>query len=176
MSQFAPRFAACLLAALLGLGPAIAPAQEQQPDEVKTATHGAWDVICADGDAERCVIRQLGKNSEGNDVLVVTVRKLSDVTADNGEPVPAAIDIIAPLGVALRAGVRVKVDGGQDRGAPFDICLASGCLVRSPVGDDFLAALKGGNSATMTVVAPQQGEVAINVSLIGFTAAFNALR
>ncbi len=171
MSQF--RFAAAALLAAALAGPAAA--QQQPQDGVTTATHGAWDVVCAEAGSANCVIRQVGKNSEGNDVLVVTVRKLSDVTADNGEPVPAAIDIVAPLGVALRAGVRVKVDGGQDRGAPFDICLASGCLVRSPVGEDFLAALKAGNTATLTVVAPQQGEVAVNISLIGFTAAFNTL-
>ncbi|MEM9148035.1 MAG: invasion associated locus B family protein [Pseudomonadota bacterium] len=172
----------CLSARLLGAAAAIlllalpATALAQSAEGVKRATHGDWDVLCAEGGDGNCVMRQIGKNAQGNDVMVVTVRALSGVKADNGQEVPAAIDVVAPLGVALRAGLRVKIDGGQDRAAPFDICIESGCLVRSPVGAEFLTALKAGNSASMTVMAPQQGEVAINISLRGFTKAFNSLR
>jgi len=167
------RLGALMLAAGLVL-PLSAAAQSGEG--TTKATHGDWDVVCAQSNDENCVIRQIGKNAQGNDVMVVTVRSLDGVKADNGQDVPAAIDVVAPLGVALRAGLRVKIDGGEDRAAPFDICIESGCLVRSPVGQEFLAALKAGNSASMTVVAPNQGEVSINISLRGFTKAFNSLR
>ena len=164
------------LAGLAALALTAAPAAGQAARAVTKATHGDWSIVCAEGQPDVCVMRQIGKNAEGNDVLAVTVRALPPNTrADNGEVVPAVIDILAPLGVALRGGIRVKVDGGQERAAPFEICLQSGCLVRQPMGADFLAAMKAGQTAAMTVVSAQQGEVTINISLRGFTAGFNAL-
>lgn len=165
--------AALLLASAFALAPA-GPASAQAAKEVKKATHGAWDVVCIEG-RDVCAMRQIGRDSQGNEVMAVTVRALKDVKADNGEVVPAAIDILAPLGVALKAGVRVKIDGGQERAAPFDICLQNGCLVRSPMGADFLAQMKKGSRAAMTMVAAQRGEISVSISLSGFTKAFNAI-
>lgn len=170
------RFGAALLSLLLLAPVAISPAlaQSQQVQGTVRETHGAWDVVCDEGRGI-CAMRQVGKNAEGSDVLVVTVRPLTDVTAENGEQVPAVINIVAPLGVALRAGVRVTVDGGQERAAPFDLCLQNGCVVQSPMGNDFLADMKRGSTAAMKIVAPRQGDVVVNISLQGFTRAFNAL-
>lgn len=155
-----------------------APASRAQaPGEVIKATHGDWQVVCASGQ-DVCVMRQVGRDSRGQDALVVTVRALDGVTADNGEPVPAAIDIVAPLGVALQAGVRVTVDGGQERAAPFNVCVQQGCLVRSPMGTEFLEDMKRGVTAAMKLVVPDQNpprELVVNISLRGFTAAFGEL-
>lgn len=161
-----------LALALLGAAPA---AEAQAVREVKKATHGAWDVICAEGQ-DICVMRQIGKDAKGNEVLAVTVRALKGVKAENGQPVPALIDIIAPLGVALRAGLRVKIDAGKERAAPYDICLANGCLVREPMSEEFLASFRNGTKAVMTLVAPQQGDISVTISLKGFTKAFGELK
>ncbi|WP_285672983.1 invasion associated locus B family protein [Paralimibaculum aggregatum] len=167
---------ALLIAGFLGAcatGPAAAQ-DGQPPKEVKKSTHGDWDVVCIEG-RDVCAMRQIGSDSQGNEVLAVTIRELKDVKAENGEVVPAAMDVLAPLGVALKAGLRVKIDGGQERAAPFDICLQNGCLMRSPMSADFLAQMKRGTNAAMTVVAPRRGEVSVTISLRGFTAAFNDL-
>jgi len=161
----------------LALALAVAAPRAQSPTEEIRETHGDWEVVCASGQ-DVCVIRQVGQDSRGQNALVVTVRELDGVTAESGEAVPAAIDIVAPLGVALQAGVRVQIDGGQERGAAYNICVQSGCLVRSPMGAEFLADMKRGVTAAMTFVVPsnqQAREVTVNVSLRGFTAAFNAL-
>jgi len=149
---------------------AAAPATAQ---ETLRETHGAWSVLCADTQ-DVCVMQQTGKGQAGNDVLDVRVRKLRDLTDNNGQPIPAAIQIAAPLGVLLRAGVRVQVDGNEQRGAPFEICIQAGCVVRDVVSQDFLDEMRAGAVARMTVVSPQQ-EVTIDISLSGFTAAFNSL-
>lgn len=159
--------AVCLAGALLV--PSAGAAQE----EVR-ATHGAWTIRCAQG-TDNCVMQQTGQGAQGNDVLDVRIRKLEGVTADNGEAVPAAIQIAAPLGVLLRAGLRVRVDGSEERGAPFEICIQGGCIVRDAVSTDFLNQLKAGATAQMTVVSAQQGEVPVDISLSGFTAAFESL-
>lgn len=161
-----------LAASLLGAAALATPAVGQ---EVVTETNGAWQVVCSEQNRDVCAMRQIGKGAEGNDVLAVTIRALDGVTADNGQPVPAAIDIVTPLGVALRAGVRVRVDGGEERGAPFEVCIQSGCLVRSPMSEDFLNEMKRGSNAAVTVVSTQQGEVTVNISLNGFTKSFNTI-
>lgn len=168
------RFSALAAAAFLLAAAAAQPAAAQ---EQVRETHGDWQVVCAEGQGDVCAMRQIGKGPEGSDVLAVTVRALDGVTAEDGRPVPAAIDIVAPLGVALRQGVRVTVDGGQERAAPFEVCMQNGCLVRSPMSEEFLNAMKRGRTARMVVVSTQQGgtEVPVDISLSGFTAAFNAI-
>ena len=158
-------------AALLAVAALSAPAAAQG---TVTATYGDWNIVC-DSSGEECAMRQVGKGPQGNDVLAVTVRALDGVTADDGSAVPAVIDIIAPLGVALRAGVRVTIDGGEERGAPFEVCTQQGCLVRQPMGTDFLEAMKRGVTARMLVVSAQRGEVPVDISLSGFTRSFGEL-
>jgi len=82
----------------------------------------------------------------------------------------------APLGVVLTEGLALKIDGGQDAVAPFQVCTEQGCLVREPIADELIGRLKKGNAATVTVVAANQGVVTSSISLSGFTAAYNALR
>ncbi|MGF1503018.1 MAG: invasion associated locus B family protein [Paracoccaceae bacterium] len=166
------------LTALLALAALAQSAAAQDVQEVVTGTYGDWDIRCAtDPEANRevCVMHQVGKGPAGNDVLEVRVRKLDGVQTNEGQTVPAAIQIAAPLGVLLRSGVRVQVDGNQTRAAGFEICVPGRCLVRDAMTTDFLNEMKRGSTARMTVVSPQQGEVTVNVSLSGFTAAFNNL-
>ena len=168
--------------ALAGLlAPGLAAAQDAaqdknaQPKETVKATIGAWEVRCSPEDGKRCVMAQLGKSADGKTVMEVRIRKLDDAKTKDGKPIPAAIQITTPLGSLLRAGVTVKVDSGEPRAGLFEVCVPAGCVVRDPVGEELLANLKAGANAVMTFVLLQKGEVSANISLKGFTKAFNAL-
>lgn len=150
-----------------------APAQEGAAGNV-VATHGAWQVRCAEGN-KVCVMSQTGKDASGKQVLELQLRKLDGAQAPDGTPVPAAIQIVTPLGVLLPAGVRIKVDAEQERVAPYQVCTAEGCVIRQPLSTDFLNELKGGANATVTLVAVPQQEVPATISLMGFTKAFDSL-
>lgn len=152
---------------------ASATAGAQQQEQVR-ATHGDWAIRCVEG-GDTCVMAQTGKGPEGNDVLEVRIRKLQGVTAQDGTNVPAAIQVLTPLGVLLPAGVRVQVDSKQVRAAPFEICGPAGCVVRQAMSEDFLDEMRGGNTARLTIVAAPQNEIGVNISLRGFTRAFNEL-
>jgi len=174
--RYSRSFAAPLAACLLALGMA-APASAQQQggatDEV-VETHGAWDIRCTP-EREVCVMHQVGQGPGGNDVLEVRIRKLDGVTTESGQPIPAAIQIATPLGVLLQQGVRLKIDGGETRGLPFQICVQGGCLVRSALPSPVVEAMKAGRVATMTVSSPQQGEIPVEISLSGFIRSFSEL-
>ena len=68
-----------------------------------------------------------------------------------------------------------QVDGKQVRAAPFEICGPAGCVVRQAMSDDFLAEMRDGTTARVTIVAAPQTEIGVNISLRGFTRAFGDL-
>jgi len=172
----ASRRLAALAAALIFALPAGAGAQSvggQTADRV-IATYGDWNIRCGT-ENDVCVMHQVGKGSSGNNVLEVRIRKLEGVTADNGQTVPAAIQIAAPLGVLLQQGVRISVDGGNATALPFQLCVQGGCIARSGMTDAQIAQMKAGQIATFTVAAPNAGAVPVEISLSGFTRSFNEL-
>ncbi len=171
---FKQTVAAFALAALTLPGPSAAQDTADANETVK-ATHGAWDIVCATAQADLCVMRQFGKNAEGNNVIDVRIRKLEGVTSQDGKTFPAAIQITTPLGTILRAGVTVKIDAGEPRTGAFEVCVPSGCIIRDPMSEEFLANLKAGKVANMTFNALRLGAMNVSISLKGFTKAFKAL-
>lgn len=168
----------------LDLGAAPAPgaaaqtnAQPPRPTggDVKRTTYKAWEVACL-ADNSNCAMAQIGKDNGNNPVLEMVIRKLPEPLEAGGEVAIAVLDVITPLGVVLTEGLSLKIDGGQDAIAPFQVCTEQGCLVREPVAQELIDRLKKGSAATVTVVAANQGVVTSNLSLSGFTAAFNALQ
>lgn len=110
------------------------------------------------------------------------------IVNDQGQPVMEVIvtlppgqnqyvgAIIAPLGVVLPAGIAVSVDGTPTGKIPFVRCIQQGCIGQFAFQDNVFNAWKGGVQATVTVVRGNNTEVALPLSLSGFTAATDALR
>ena len=156
--------------------PAGAGAPVASEDIVRTA-HGDWEVACAPGGAKGgCAMAQIGNDATGTPVLEMVVRKLPEPLEVNEQTAVAVLDVITPLGVVLTEGLTMKIDGGPDESAAFQICTEQGCLVREPVGDDLITRLKRGSVAKVSVFAANQGEVTSDISLKGFTAAYGATR
>lgn len=170
----------------LGAAPAAAPAaapsaqtatQPARPTgaDVKRTNFKSWEVACL-ADNSNCAMAQIGKDSGGNPVLEMVIRKLPEPLEAGGEIAIAILDVITPLGVVLTEGLSLTIDNGESAIAPFQVCTEQGCLVREPIAEELINRLKQGSSAEVTVVAANQGVVSSKVSLSGFTAAFNALR
>lgn len=137
---------------------------------------GDWSLVCEPGGAPPCAMTQLGRDPEGSPAIEFVVRTVDDENAEiNGVKVDAVADIITPLGVLLEFGLRLKIDDGEERAAPFRICQKHGCLVREPLSAEVITALKGGNKAVVTVAAEGAGPIEIDISLIGFTKAYGSL-
>ena len=71
--------------------------------------------------------------------------------------------------------VVLGIDAGEPRTGAFEVCIPSGCILRNPMSEEFLANLKAGKVANMTFDLLQLGTVNVNISLKGFTKAFKAL-
>lgn len=162
--------------AALALTALVAPGQAAaQNQETVKATHGDWQVRCSQNDDKLCVIAQVGQTADGKNALEVRIRKLEGAKTKDGQVVPAAIQIITPLGTILRAGVRVSIDGGKPRTGAFEVCVPSGCVVRDAMSEDFLSQLKAGKAAKVSYTMLQKGEISATISLTGFTKAFGTL-
>jgi len=137
---------------------------------------GDWSVVCDANGNGSCAMTQLGEDSQGSPAIEFVVRKVDEENAEiDGVKIEAVADIITPLGVLLEFGLRLRIDDGEERGAPFRICQQHGCLVREPLSGDVISALKRGNTALVIVAAEGAGPIEIAISLAGFTKAFDSL-
>lgn len=171
---------AALFAAMLGLAPQLAAAQDQQPAQQQQgttlkATHGSWEIRCSTTQPDACVMAQIGKREDGQSVLRVAIRKTDGAKTPKGEPIAALLQIDAPLGVLLPAGVEVKIDGREIGRAQFQVCDGRACVASEPVAEDFIKQMKGGANAVMAIMALNGDKAEVQISLSGFTKAYDSL-
>ncbi len=156
----------------LSTGEVITP--DGDGDSYVGATHGDWELVCVrvpDQD-DPCQMYQLLRDAEGNATAEISIFPLPA----GGEAVAGAT-ILTPLETLLTAQLVKQVDGGEAKRYPFTFCTAIGCIARVGFTAAEVDAFRRGARATWTLVpvaAPDQ-RVDLNMSLMGFTAAFNEL-
>lgn len=146
-------------------------AAAQSSDELR-ATHGDWEIRCIKG-SETCAMSQIGNTGDGKRALLVTIQRLKGATAENGTEIPGAMTVQTPLGVLIPYGVRIKIDSDKVIPLPLSRCVPAGCISQAPMLDEAVAKLKKGSTAVFGFFLDK--EVLVNVSLRGFTKAFNNL-
>ncbi len=148
-----------------------APAQKPEVMEVVKDTFGDWQIRCAP-DGNECFMYQLALDAEKNPVAEVSILKLPEAAdADAG------VTIVTPLGTLLPQGVVIQVDGGEKRQYPFAWCSQVGCFARFGLTKPSVDGMKRGKGGKITLVsigAPQT-PVVLDLSLSGFTAAYDSL-
>jgi invasion protein IalB len=77
----------------------------------------------------------------------------------------------------LTQQITMKIDDGTAKRYPFTWCSQVGCYARIGFTADEIAAFKRGKKATVTIVpvAAPDTTVDLDVSLIGFTAGYEAV-
>lgn len=159
-----------------GAAPAATTSSAGSASDLQVTQIGDWNLVCEPGGASPCAMTQLGKDPQGSPAIEFVVRKVDDPSAViDGIKVEAVADIVTPLGVLLEFGLRLKIDTGEERGAPYRICQKHGCLVREPLSSEVIESLKKGNTALITVAAEGAGPIDIPISLRGFTKAYGSL-
>lgn len=160
-------------AAAAGEGQAEGAATPAEPEvvEVVRDEFQDWQVRCAPDESD-CFLYQLALDQEDNPVAEVSVLKLPEAAE-----AAAGVTIVTPLGTLLTEGIVMQVDEGEARQFPFSFCTQVGCFARFGVDTPSVNAMKRGATVRLRLVSvaqPQQ-PVQLDVSLAGFTAAFDSL-
>lgn len=139
------------------------------------ATHGAWQVRCIrpETGVERCQMFQELEETPGNPVAEINIFAL-----EPGQQAAAGAIIVTPLRTLLTEQLAIKFPGLERKRYPFAWCTNVGCVARIGLIDGEVAALQQGAQATVTIVpvATPTTPIDMQVSLQGFTAAFNAMK
>ncbi|PRY25937.1 invasion protein IalB [Aliiruegeria haliotis] len=141
---------------------------------------GDWEVRCVrtplklgDESADPCALHQLLRDESNNPVATIEL-----VNLPAGQQAVAGATIVTPLETLLTEQITLSVDGGQGRRYPFTFCTQQGCIARVGFTNDAVSNFKRGSKGTLSIVpatAPDQ-QVALNISLSGFTAGFDRLQ
>ena len=167
LNPFHGALMALSLAAAVLFSPTEATAQETTPDRL-TEVFGDWTVRCRTTDnGNDCRAQQIRTRGDNN------VRTLSLYLRTSGDGSRATV--IVPLGVALPAGVTVKVGDDTVAQVAFAICRQAGCVAQMPLDETRLAAFRAGTTGTVLVRAGNGSPVELPISLTGFTRAWERL-
>lgn len=131
-----------------------------------------WTAQCepiGESQQVRCYISQsLVTKDEGKPLMGIAI----GYVVENDQP---AMLVRLPLGVFLRPGIALQIDGGEQKNYPYERCDPSGCVAGVPMTEALVAAFKAGNKAVITFHNGQK-PIPLPVSLNGFTAGFDSLR
>jgi invasion protein IalB len=131
-----------------------------------------WTVRCekpAEAKTEVCFIFQTLVDEKAKQAVLQTV---VGYLSDGKQP---AMIFTVPLGVALRAGIGIKIDDGELMRLPYENCNPAGCIAGLPLDDKLLSTLKRGIKGTVIIHDGGGRQVTLEVSLKGFTAGFESL-
>lgn len=142
-----------------------------EPREIVRETFGDWQVRCA-SDTNECFMYQLALDEGNNPVAEVSLLKLPA-----GGEAAAGATVVSPLGTLLTTGVALQVDTNPAQQHPFSWCSQVGCFARFGMTEETINAFKRGGSGRLSLVSIAQPNrpITLNLSLTGFTAAYDSL-
>jgi invasion protein IalB len=148
----------------------VAPSPEVY--EIVRDTFDDWEVRCAP-EGDDCFLYQLALDSDGNPVA-----EFSLVRLPAGGQAAAGATVVTPLGTLLPAGLVMQIDTGEARQYPFTFCSQVGCFAQVALTQQSVSALQRGRTARLEVtsIAAPETPVQLDISLIGFTAAYNSIQ
>lgn len=137
--------------------------------------YGDWSIRCItapEGQQDQCSLYQLLYSADGAPVSEFSIFAL----ASDG-PAAAGATIVVPLETLLTEQLTMAVDGQNARVYQFSSCNAAGCVARIGFTQAEMDEMKRGISAAIRIVpaAAPDRNVVLDISLLGFTAGFEAL-
>ncbi|HLS67860.1 MAG TPA: invasion associated locus B family protein [Kiloniellales bacterium] len=152
--------------------PTLAQGLDQPPPgaEVETQEFQEWSLRCIELEGQRrCEMLQPVEDPEsGEPVMAVVVP--SSVPNQ-----PLVAWFVLPLGVLLPPGIAISVDGSEPERLPIRHCEPGGCLAPLELEGGILQRLQNGVELQVMAYGIDEQQVSIPISLMGFTAALNAL-
>lgn len=157
------------LAALAVIG-GISIASAQTAETPAAEADSAWTKVCnADPKSNKkiCMTMQNKATDTGQLLAQVAIREIE------GEE-RKSMAVIVPPGMLLQPGLRVQIDGGQQKAGKYNICFANGCVGEFLIDEPFIDGLKKGSKLVLTTLNQQNKPVQLELTLIGFTKVFES--
>lgn len=133
-------------------------------------TFDDWKVLCVERDegGKRCRMTQALVQRDSRRQIFRWV-----VTVDQeGEMVNV---LSAPLGVSLRSGVELLVEGNEPVSVPYEVCGRRWCQARLPMSPQISDPMATGMPVQVTYVNPRGQQLRMEVTVRGYRDAFNYL-
>ena len=149
----------------------------REPGEIYLAGNkGDWNVRCITsnpGEIDKCEIQQLLFLNENTPVADISIFKLPE-----GERAVAAANVMVPLETLLTKKFRFAFSESSVKEFPYSFCNQNGCLVRMGLLEEDIEAMKKGSSSELSIthISSPETSINLNLSLNGFTAAFDVIR
>jgi len=188
LAAFLPSGGNALAAAAANVAPASAAPSAAAADQVaKPAIRkfDDWFYHCehapgagAEKSAGRCEIfqrAQIKQNGKTVTVLSISV-SLGAAGKSKGKAADFFLTGIAPLNIALPAGLRWSADGRDIAKASYSYCSQSGCWAQQAVSSAAIATLRQAREGVAHFRLPDGRDVHISFSLHGFSAALKELQ
>lgn len=149
-------------------------AQEAAPPSpsMLSETYGAWTVQCVnatEGDqpGRACQMSQ--------ELLQQETRQRVLLFALSMEGEAARATLVMPFGLLLSDGVRLELAETELLSGTFRTCLPAGCIVEIDVPATAIEQLQTGENVTVAMTSMAEQPVRTDMSLEGFTAAYQRL-
>ena len=134
----------------------------------QAAPQNEWFKVCTkQADNDICNVQNVRTAQTGQ---LLTAVNLIQIT---GKQNRALFQVAVPTGRVIPAGVGMQIDDGETQRIPYSICLPDRCIAEVPLTEQLVAAFKAGGAMTLTTVNFQNQPNPIEVTLSGFTAAFD---
>lgn len=175
MSRGLAAAAPLALAALLA-GPAAGQQAHTAPGAPADETvqnFQAWELRCGtppNAQKKVCQMEQDVFREGSNEQQIAKVAVGFPPGADN----PGML-ILSPLATWLPPGIGFQLDSGQEQRVPVQRCSPQGCVTEILIEAPLLKAMKAGTQINLTIHDRARQPIKGTVSLLGFTAAYDAL-
>ncbi len=140
------------------------------PAEAQTqpAPPQGWFKACTkQEDVDICNVQDIVVGQSGNLILGVSLLEL------NGKTNKRVFQVTVPTYRMVPPGIAMQVDGGQAQKIDYLICLPDRCIAEAPLNDQLVGVFKRGQKVTFTSINFQNQPSAEDVTLQGFTTAYD---
>ncbi len=139
------------------------------PPKQLVGTTTGWVRVCQkmkDNDKEGCSIRQDVVAENGAFLASLAVQ---EVTGQERRQ----LIVTTPLGMAIQAGLLVRIDEDKASPAKFGTCLVNGCFAGLEINMDLINSMKKGKNAFVTVRNIQGAALDLSIPLTTFAKAYD---
>ena len=146
-----------------------AAAKAAAPPKQLVGTTTGWVRVCQkmkDNDKEGCSIRQDVVAENGAFLASLAVQ---EVTGQERRQ----LIVTTPLGMAIQAGLLVRIDEDKASPAKFGTCLVNGCFAGLEINMDLIGSMKKGKNAFVTVRNIQGAALDLTIPLTTFAKAYD---